>query len=718
MKRTSNCQVFSVQDQKFGREFQEKIAGIGDLAICLHGKSLKAHRAVLMQRSDYFKTMFSGGFSETDAASVDLSEMFSDVSEASNVIDFMYTGNISLSEENISCVLNIACLFLMTDLQNICSEFLIANISPGTCMSILCLAERFNLKKVQNGCLEIIRSWFPSHLCDSDNAVEMPFSCLKILLSENVFALMPDEVKQTFLQKWNAFFTDNGEIILLSEEIEVAELIKTHLSQLDKKRVLYPEVCEYEEDDYDEETSEEEEDVEGKGKFQDVLLTVVAPSGSDQEWTEVHPFVQETKTWKLVLRHVFSDLGASEVNKFIGITEKKAYFMFRSDFVRHTEEVVSVDLQTKEESHFKLPKKAWRAGVTPYFLWDDKLCAFCSVDHDTWSLYRNDHESLCAEQCTGDCWVRVCKMPTFKSMEFLTKVYQGKLYVWLQECEVREEMSVFCITEVTDGRKKYKVVKLPSPVGSDADSASDCEEEESGEETTRNDEESEDEAVDNEEEEDEEYFHFDVITLSSITEGPKEGSLTFTVKYDALETILDFASNLDTFHNERNYIYDVTKKRWKKSQVLKVVYPEFERVVQTSHVVHRNDSVEADEYAFLEEACLYGYFARSTSPYTTRIWKTDPEKKDLKLLTYIPCTLGALRFLKPGVMPTKFLKNLPDASFDDYSAEIGQSATLRAVLPNTVTDFKMKFSRRLLDGETYESRWLDKWESAVMDSVN
>ena len=475
--------------------------------------------------SDYFKSMLSGRFAETEAPSIDLSDCFNDVNELNIVLDFMYTGSISLSKGNISSVVNTASLFLMNDLQTSCSEFLIANIAPSTCISILILAERYSLQRVQDGCVEVIRAWFPFGLCESQEALKMPPDCLTVLLEEKVFELMPDQVKKNFLQKWHEGFRErcSGKENLSGD---IAALLKAQL--FDSQSAKQPSQASWFAED----------------GMKEVLLTIVNPIESDSKFIEILAFVPEIKTWKLFLRHEFSSevVESRMLGAFVGVSKKAAFFVFESEDGDQSKGcVVSVDLETRRESLINPPESLQKPLLTKYFLWGLDLCAFSS-NHDGGGLfYKSNHDSTCRGKCIGRCWVSVGQLPNptirIKDDEFVTKVFQDKLYVWLLSGDFDERgPKFFCIARNPNKIDKWLVLQLGSPPGKFEDNP---------------------------------FFDFGPCSLSHITVDWKTSSLKFVSQFDGPA---DFPE-VDTSHIERAYSYDVERNQWKGVQYYHVEYP-------------------------------------------------------------------------------------------------------------------------------------------------
>ena len=211
LELTSTCTVKKGKKEKFAAEFSEREAGRGDLTIQIQDDSTQVHRAVLMESSDYFKNMFSGNFSESDVTSLNLSNVFNHVDEANAVFDFVYTGTIVLSEQNIESIVNAASLFLLPELCDACSRFLTTNLAPCTCLSIFLLAERYNLYNLHSACVEVLQSWFQFMLYAQPECFEITPHSMILLIDEGVFAYLPDDIKGTFLRKWHQHLKESTE---------------------------------------------------------------------------------------------------------------------------------------------------------------------------------------------------------------------------------------------------------------------------------------------------------------------------------------------------------------------------------------------------------------------------------------------------------------------------------------------------------------------------
>ena len=644
------------------KDFAEWQDGHRDLTIMVHGASTRAHRAVLMKHSGYFQNLFSESFSEREAEVVYLSYYFNDIKELDIVLKYVYTGNIVLTGDNIRSVLNTAALFLLGDLKTTCAEFLMTNIAPCTALNIFVLADTYTLTDVRSACLEVIKAWFPFNLCESKEALEMSPDCLKLLVQENIFALLPCDIKESFLARWHENFEARfKECAVFPKEVE--DLLLPLKSQGSKLRKWSQQKSESAKQNTAKSRRQEAAQVgvsqrsePQADEVEEVLLCYAVPSNRVHQFVEVMAFSPSTKSWKSVLRHAFVKFPTNDKNvKLIGLTEHKAYFAFRDPhFLNHYDDcVLSVDLQTKEESVIKPPQSADRPREYFLLIWkepltswpdvklppqtnkqkNDTLCAFAfDVDSSprviVLAFYTNEHETKCPKTCEGSCWYRACSITLKERGElrpttsFRSIVFKGKIYVWVQtlKTDCPAQMEYYCISQ-EENEDKWEVKQLRGLWSlSHVNKKS---------------------------------FDFSNSIMCPISVDPKTSALKFTLK-------LRFGRHEDDSprggcHKEYIYTFDPARDEWKEIGFRKVVYPE-----PTGFVGDTSDfpllTLQPDDlYLKIEVArddedynslydqknggygsCTFGYHARSSSPYSTCIWKMEPGEDGFHLVTRLP----------------------------------------------------------------------------------
>lgn len=110
-----------------------------DVEIVAGNKVFKAHRAVLAASSPYFMAMFVGGLCESDQSSVELHSVSSSVFEC--LLDFMYSGRVSINEGNVQKVMVAADMLELSDVVMSCSQFLLKVMRPFNVVGIYRLVD-------------------------------------------------------------------------------------------------------------------------------------------------------------------------------------------------------------------------------------------------------------------------------------------------------------------------------------------------------------------------------------------------------------------------------------------------------------------------------------------------------------------------------------------------------------------------------------------------
>ena len=104
--------------------------------------------------SHYFRAMFTGGFREKEQSEVTLNEITAEGLRC--VLDAIYSGEITLSEENVCEVLPVASQLQLNKIVKRCEKFLSSHISSNTCLPYLLISERYDLHSTMKKCNKFI----------------------------------------------------------------------------------------------------------------------------------------------------------------------------------------------------------------------------------------------------------------------------------------------------------------------------------------------------------------------------------------------------------------------------------------------------------------------------------------------------------------------------------------------------------------------------------
>ncbi|MBN3295443.1 KLHL2 protein, partial [Amia calva] len=110
-----------------------------DVTIVAEDVEIAAHRVVLAACSPYFHAMFTGEMSESRAKRVRIKEM--DGWTLGMLIDYVYTAEIQVTEDNVQVLLPAAGLLQLQDVKKACCEFLGSQLHPTNCLGIRAFAD-------------------------------------------------------------------------------------------------------------------------------------------------------------------------------------------------------------------------------------------------------------------------------------------------------------------------------------------------------------------------------------------------------------------------------------------------------------------------------------------------------------------------------------------------------------------------------------------------
>lgn len=162
--------------------------------------SLSAHRSVLSAASHYF----SERLSEEGASCGTLelrgwSSVGPDTVEA--VVEFMYTGQISVTTANVHQVLELAHRFLLTHLKTFCGEFLMKRLTLTNCVSVHCLSLTYSLDQLAEGATALIRKNF-NKVINNKDFCSLPFELVRDWLSDSEIAVNSEHELFEVITRW------------------------------------------------------------------------------------------------------------------------------------------------------------------------------------------------------------------------------------------------------------------------------------------------------------------------------------------------------------------------------------------------------------------------------------------------------------------------------------------------------------------------------------
>ncbi|XP_071163525.1 uncharacterized protein [Mytilus edulis] len=189
---------------------QRQTGELCDITLVINGKKFSAHRSILGLWSPYFLSMFTCDMREKSLEEIDLSEslVLDDDDVFGLVLDYMYTGSLTICIENVEAVLRISNFLLLDDVKEYCRQFYIdlGNLDLSNCLRVRFLAETHNLLDVCNACQKMIESRFHDYLIFQPDIIALPPQYFFQLLEDprNVIHSNYSDLKK-LIQKWVDF---------------------------------------------------------------------------------------------------------------------------------------------------------------------------------------------------------------------------------------------------------------------------------------------------------------------------------------------------------------------------------------------------------------------------------------------------------------------------------------------------------------------------------
>lgn len=162
-----------------------------DVSLCSDNTEIPCHRNVLVSSSPYFRAMFCSNFLERQQSKITLQGVTSAI--LSSIIDYVYTGLISISVDVVLPLMQAASMLQYGRLFEACSGFLQRQLSPDNCLSMIRLSEIMCCDSLRDKAKEMAMSSF-SDVSASEDLRELSLSELLGYLEDDGLCAEEEQV--------------------------------------------------------------------------------------------------------------------------------------------------------------------------------------------------------------------------------------------------------------------------------------------------------------------------------------------------------------------------------------------------------------------------------------------------------------------------------------------------------------------------------------------
>lgn len=163
-------------------------------------KQIRAHKSVLAAHSDYFSTMFT----QTNTQEYIKSKVYlRDINYQTvcKLIDFCYTAELAMDEENAQDILIAASRLQFPSVQEMASEYICTMMDASNCLGIYMLAERILLPSLLERSLEFCLTHFED-VVNEEEFSHLEYSCLYSLISNERLKVPGEELVFQSVIRW------------------------------------------------------------------------------------------------------------------------------------------------------------------------------------------------------------------------------------------------------------------------------------------------------------------------------------------------------------------------------------------------------------------------------------------------------------------------------------------------------------------------------------
>ena len=153
-----------------------------DVTLCAGNDEIKCHRNILAASSAYFLGMFQSELDESRQSKIPIKEM--EASTLRLVLNYIYTGSVDLSVDNVQSVLSAANLFQLIQLRDGCASFMMHHITEDNCIGLHFFARAHECHDLAEAARRLVNAEFKA-VCHLPEFLSLPADKLVDIISDD-----------------------------------------------------------------------------------------------------------------------------------------------------------------------------------------------------------------------------------------------------------------------------------------------------------------------------------------------------------------------------------------------------------------------------------------------------------------------------------------------------------------------------------------------------
>lgn len=182
-----------------GLNEQRKSNTLCDVIICVEDQMFYCHRNILAACSPYFLAMFTGDMRECHEKKVKIDGVSPSIMK--QLVDFAYTADISITQENAQQLLSAANLVQIHTIIQACCNFLEGEMDPSNCLGIHCFAEAHICVELSEKAKQYVIEHF-TEVAKQEEILLLPREKLIEFISQDCLNVQSEEIVFDAILRW------------------------------------------------------------------------------------------------------------------------------------------------------------------------------------------------------------------------------------------------------------------------------------------------------------------------------------------------------------------------------------------------------------------------------------------------------------------------------------------------------------------------------------
>lgn len=168
---------------------------------CENGQEFKVHRAILSAVSPYFKALFTNSINRGQPEETE-AEIQVPASIFSLILDYAYSGNCEITEDNVQVLLAYADQLEVLGVVELCSRYIIDHLTPGNCLQLMQFAKHYFCRDLCENIAKYIRYNFKEIVETSNGFIYLTEDELYEIVSDDALNAKSELEVFYAIKKW------------------------------------------------------------------------------------------------------------------------------------------------------------------------------------------------------------------------------------------------------------------------------------------------------------------------------------------------------------------------------------------------------------------------------------------------------------------------------------------------------------------------------------